>query len=259
MSEIMNIITCFKLVPEEQDIVVNSDLSLSLDKAEVKISLYDLNAVEAACQLINGGEGQVIALSAGGKALDNSKARKDILSRGPDALYLVKDDQLANSQPYETAKALAAAAAKIGFDLIICGEGSGDLYAQQVGLLTGEMLGLPTLNAVSHISLNGDMIRVERTLENEVEIIDVSLPVLLCVTSDINTPKIPSMKAILGAGKKTVTQWSGADINWSASDCLVESVAVIAPQQTERKRLIIEGDSEDMVNTLAEHLRKAMN
>lgn len=46
--------------------------------------------------------------------------------------------------PKETALALASAAEKIGFDLLLFGEGSGDIYAQQVGLLTGELLKLPS-------------------------------------------------------------------------------------------------------------------
>ncbi len=40
-------------------------------------------------------------------------------------------------------------------DLLIFGEGSGDLYAQQVGLLVGEILQLPVINAVSAIPASG--------------------------------------------------------------------------------------------------------
>ena len=47
--------------------------------------------------------------------------------------------QLEHALPLDTAKALATAVEKIGFDLLIFGEGSGDLYAQQVGLLVGEL------------------------------------------------------------------------------------------------------------------------
>ncbi len=40
---------------------------------------------------------------------------------------------------------------KSAFDLLLFGEGSGDIYAQQVGLATGELRKLPVINAVSHI------------------------------------------------------------------------------------------------------------
>ena len=89
----MKIITCYKCVPDEQDIAVNNaDGSLDFSKADAKISQYDLNAIEAACQLKQqAAEAQVTALSVGGKALTNAKGRKDVLSRGPDELIVVID------------------------------------------------------------------------------------------------------------------------------------------------------------------------
>ena len=104
----MKIITCYKCVPDEQDIAVNNaDGSLDFSKADAKISQYDLNAIEAACQLKQqAAEAQVTALSVGGKALTNAKGRKDVLSRGPDELIVVIDDQFEQALPQQTASAL---------------------------------------------------------------------------------------------------------------------------------------------------------
>ena len=254
----MKIITCFKLVPEEQDIVVTQERSLNFDRAEAKISQFDLNAMEAAAQLTAEGD-EIVALTVGGSLLQNSKMRKDVLSRGPDSLFLVQDAQLEHSLPRDTAQALACAAKSIGFDLMIFGEGSGDLYAQQVGLLVGELLQLPIITAVSSIQRNGGHVLVERALEDEIEVIDLPLPAVLCVTSDINTPRIPSMKAILGAGKKPVTQWQASDIGWTPTPPLAELVEIVVPPQAERKRIILENDSPEAIAELAEHLKKALN
>lgn len=254
----MRFIACYKLVPEEQDIVITADRTLATDKAEEKISPFDLNAIEAAVQLA-GESHEVVALSVGGKALDNAKLRKDALSRGPNALYLVRDDRLASSLPYDTARAIAAASQKIAFDLLICGEGSGDMYAQQTGLLVGAMLQLPAVNGVSKIELKEGFVTVERTLENEIEVLDVPLPAVLCVSSDINLPRIPSMKAILGAGKKSVTQWSAGDIDWAPDSARTELAGVYAPQQTERKHIIIEGDGQEEVSRLRDYLTNALS
>lgn len=254
----MKIITCFKLVPEEQDIVVTAERTLNFDNADAKISQFDLNAIEAATLLAGEGD-QIAALSVGGSRLQNTKVRKDVLSRGPHELYLVQDAQLENALPMDTAHALAAAADKIGFDLLLFGEGSGDLYAQQVGLLVGEILQLPTVNAVSQIELAGDHLRVERTLEEDVEILEIPLPAVICVTSDINVPRIPSMKAILGAGKKPVNQWQANDIAWSQTPPLAELVEITVPPQKERRHIILENDSPESIAELAEHLKKALN
>ncbi|WET40061.1 electron transfer flavoprotein FixA [Citrobacter enshiensis] len=254
----MKIITCYKCVPDEQDIVINNaDGSLDLSKADGKISQYDLNAIEAACQLKQQvGEAQVIALSVGGKALTNAKGRKDVLSRGPDELIVVIDDQFEQALPQHTAAALAAAAQKSGFDLIVCGDGSSDLYAQQVSLLVGETLQIPAINGVSKIlSLADNTLTVERELEDEIETLSIPLPAVVAVSTDINTPQIPSMKAILGAAKKPVQVWSSADIGFNAVDAY-SAQQVAAPKQRERQRIVIEGDGEEQIAAFADHLRK---
>ncbi|MBJ8391132.1 electron transfer flavoprotein FixA [Citrobacter cronae] len=254
----MKIITCYKCVPDEQDIAINNaDGSLDFSKADGKISQYDLNAIEAACQLKQQvGDAQVVAMSVGGKALTNAKGRKDVLSRGPDELIVVIDDQFEQALPQHTAIALAAAAQKSGFDLLICGDGSSDLYAQQVGLLVGEALNVPAINGVSKIlSLTDSTLTVERELEDEVETLSIPLPAVIAVSTDINTPQIPSMKAILGAAKKPVQVWSPADIGLNSVPAYsVQQVA--APKQRERQRVVIEGDGEEQIAAFVENLRK---
>lgn len=253
----MEIVTCYKIVPEEQDIIVNKDRSLSLEKAEWKIGQYDLHAVEAGMQIAQATGGKVVALSIGDKQLENSKLKKGILSRGPEELYTVVDDCLTGADTYQTASVLAAAITKKGhFDLVLCGEGSSDLNAQQVGSQLGEMLKVPTVNAVSKITPDGDKLVVERTLEDEVEVLEVPLPAVISVTTDINIPRIPSMKDILAAGKRPVTKWNLADIGIQNSVRPTETVSTLAPEQVERKQIILEGESEEIINKLFENLRK---
>ncbi|WP_058912282.1 electron transfer flavoprotein FixA [Entomohabitans teleogrylli] len=254
----MKIITCYKCVPDEQDITVNSaDGSLDLSRADTKISQYDLNAIEAANQLRQQREDvHITALSVGGKALNHAKGRKDVLSRGPDELVVVMDDRFEQALPHQTAMALSAAVEKLGFDLIICGDGSADLYAQQVGLLLGEVLHIPALNGISKIvSLTDDTVRVERELEDETETLTIPLPVVIAVSTDINIPPIPSMKSILGAAKKPVQVWNMTDIGLDQIEALSEQ-RVTAPQQKVRQRVIIEGDGDEQIAAFAEYLRK---
>lgn len=254
----MKILTCYKCVPDEQDIVINNeDGSLDTRKADAKINQYDLNAIEAACQLKKqAGDAVVTAMSVGGQALTNAKGRKDVLSRGPDDLIVVIDELFAQSLPQQTAAALAAAAQKAGFDLIICGDGSSDLYAQQVSLLLGETLHIPAINGVRNIlSLSEDALIVERELEDEIETLHIPLPAVVAVSTDINSPQIPSMKAILGAAKKPVQVWSAADIGFSAA-ADYSSQRVAAPKQRERQRIVIQGEGEEQIAAFAENLRK---
>ena len=76
----------------------------------------------------------VVAVVAGPVQVGTSLARKAILSRGPEALFAVVDERLADADARQTASALAAGIGRIGdVDLVVCGAGSVDVYAQQVG------------------------------------------------------------------------------------------------------------------------------
>ena len=257
----MKIIVGCKLVPEEQDIVIQADGSLDTSRATPKISQFDLNAIEAAVEVkALAGEAQIIALSVGDKALENSKVRKDILSRGPDILTAVIDDSLKGTLPEQTSAVMAKAVGELGFDLILCGDGSGDLYAQQVGTRLGALLNVATVTGVSKIVSVGDgRLVVERALESEVEVLEVTLPAVISVSADINTPAIPGMKAILGAGKKPVEVMTPAALAVEVSGDAVELLEIKAPKQKERMNIIIEGDAEEKIAELVSHLRKVLN
>lgn len=80
----MKIIACYKLIPEEQDITVNSDGSLNLSKADAKISQFDLNAIEAAIGLKSLNDTiQITAMSVGAKRCPTQKAVKTCCLAAP--------------------------------------------------------------------------------------------------------------------------------------------------------------------------------
>ncbi|EEW3327196.1 putative electron transfer flavoprotein FixA [Escherichia albertii] len=257
----MKLITCCKVVRDELDIIVEAHQGINTDNAGLKISLYDLNALEAAVEIAqNQPDSHVTALSLGSQSmLENSKIRKDILSRGVDALTVITGEEYEALYPTESAILLAAAAEKIGFDLLICGEGSGDLYAQQTGIQIGERLNLPCINAVSKITVSDSCVIVERTLEDAVEELELSLPAVISVSSDINVPKLPSMKAILSANKKPIIQWGADDLATGVLQPTATRISVSAPEQKNRLGMIVEGDSDESINILADYLRQALN
>lgn len=252
----MKIITCCKVVPNEEEIKVLSSRELSFEGASFKISQYDLNALESGKQLAAATHGSMTALSIGSSAaLDSSKIRKDILSRGADDLKLVIDDSRAFGDSLETAKAIAAAVKAAGeFDLVLCGMGSSDLYFQEVGVQVGVLLGLPALNNITGIQPAGEgKLQVERTLEDEVEVLEVPLPAVLSVSSEINTPAVPAMRDIMRAGKKPVQT---LDISGAENGPSLQTLEQLAPEQQDRRQEIVEGDGEEAVDALVQFLKK---
>ena len=251
----MKIIVCCKIVPNEEEIAVLGNRELDLGGASWKISQYDLNALESGKLLAAATGGTMTALSVGGpSALDASKIRKDVLSRGPDDLKLVIDGSRNFSDSLETAKALADALKTIGeYDVVLCGMGSSDLYLQEVGIQTGTLLGLPVLNNITDIQPAGDgLLRVERTLEDEVEVLEVTLPAVLSVSSEINVPSVPAMREIMKAGKKPVEVLNAA----GEAAASLATLSELAPEQQERRQNVIEGDGEQAVEALVQFLKK---
>jgi electron transfer flavoprotein beta subunit len=254
----MNIVVCVKLTPDANDIEVRPDDTISVERAEWGIGGFDLQAIEAGVKLVETHGGKVIALTAGPTRINQSKLKKDILSRGPDELVMIADDALANADTAVTARVLAAAIRQLeAIDLVLCGEGSADLYFQQVGLQVGERLELPVLNAISSIQPEGAGLRVERSLEDEIEVLDVPLPAVLSVTTDINQPRLPSMKEILKASKKPVTEMSLADVGMdNALQNEMEAVSTHAPKQVQRRQVNLSGTPQEIAQALIDQLRK---
>lgn len=252
----MKILVCYKYIPDENEIKVKSDRSLDLAPAPWMISPYDLNALEAGMRLAAAGDSTVEVITVGGDVLDNSKMKKAVLSRGPAKMYGIKKEDF-TSNTYTTASLLKQGIEKVGgVDLVICGEGSGDMYSQQLGNLLGALMGVPTLNGVSALSYADGKIIAERTLENRTEVYAITGPAVVSVTSDICPAHIASMKEILAAGKKPVEIWNAADLEATPSS-KVETVSVLAPLSTDRKQEIYDS-SEDGIEKFCLAIRKSL-
>ncbi len=252
----MNIVAAFKVVPDDQDIQVSADGTLDYSKAKNTVSAYDLNAIEAAAQLAAANEGSnVVAVTVGGADIDDSKLKKNVLARGVDELYMTADDACKGLDAHAAAAALADLVAKAGeYDLILCGDGSADDYAQQVDVQLAAKLGLPVVTAATKISALDGALEVERTLEDVVEVVEVPLPAVVSVAPDIALPRIPGMKDILAAGKKPMNV-AGAEGAYESS---IEVVSCLAPKQADRKHEILEASADGAIQQFAAALKAAL-
>lgn len=251
----MKIVVAVKVVPDDQDIFVSPDRSLDYSKAKPKISEYDKNALEAAAQFAAANDGsQVIAISAVPAKNDDTKAKQNILALGVDELFMATDDALETADSYATAQVLKnIVETKVpDYDVIICGDGSADLYAGQVNIQLAAALGVPIINEVTSLTAEGDKLVVERTLDEEVEEIEVPLPAVVSASPDIATPRIAGMRDILAAKKKPQTVEAAA----VPVDVKVDVEEIKAPELAPRKNQIFEeGDIDAFVAAVAEALK----
>jgi electron transfer flavoprotein beta subunit len=237
----MKIAVAVKLVYDDADIVVSADGSLDFSHAHRIISAYDLNAIECAVRLKEAHEGSTLtALSVGSAALDDSKLKKSILSRGVDSLLLVADDAAGQLDAYQSAQALwALAEIAGGFDLVVCGDGSADNYAQQTDVQLASALGVPIINAVTELVVEEGMLRATRLLEDEMQTVETKLPCVVSVMPDRALPRIVGMKEILAAGKKPTQVLTAEDI-FGVAKSGIETLVVRAPDLQQRRGEIYE-------------------
>lgn len=236
------IVACYKWVVDEADIrVEGKERGLNFERAKYKISEYDRNAIEAGA-LFNEADGcQFTALTCGANV---EASLKDVLSRGPESIAYVNDSALADADSAVTAKVLAGMVKKLdAVDLVICGEGSSDGYSQQVGPRLAALLGYASVTFVNKLELTENGIRAERKLEDGVEVVEVTGPAVVTVLPDINKPRIPSLKQILAAKKKTSEKVELTDIGLSPEACAAKGKTLsVAGTVMERKNIQINSD-----------------
>lgn len=243
----MRVLVCFKSVYDDAAIRTNSDKTLDYQAVPHIVSLYDLNAIEAAAQFVEKDpeDRSLIALTVGDTKIHDTTMRKNVAARGASEVYLVMDEALEDAETYQTAKTVAAAVEQIGdIDLIICGDGSADVYAHQMGIQLGEIMGIPNVNAVIDFDAEGDVIKVTRELDDEIEHIEVKTPCVLSVLSDMAQPRICQVKDIMTAGRKPVHELSLADLGIDLPSANYEIIETKVPAPTPRKMVFFEADDE---------------
>ena len=225
-----------------------------------KISDVDKRALEAAVQLKEKHGGKVTIVSMGD---DKTKtALREALAIGGDEAFLLKDPIFEGSDTLTTARILASAIRKLGdYNLILCGEMTLDSLSAQIGPRLSELLGLPQATYTRKLELKGETLVAERDLEDEDEVVEVSMPALVTVTREINEPRIPALMNIMKASRKPIQEWNAAALGLSANEVgtagsAVKVLEVKAPPM-ERKRIIIKAESEEeAAKSLVERLIK---
>lgn len=252
----MNIIVPIKVLADDQDIVEGTDRSLDDSKAHRIVSTYDLNALEAAAQLAAAHAGsKVTAISIADARSNDSKLKKSVLARGADELVMVADNACADLDAHATAAALAELILTLGgYDLIVCGDGSADNYAQQVDVQLASKLEVPVVTAVAGIAVAEGVATCERMLETQLQTVSVDLPVVVSVVPDIVMPRIPGMKDILAAGKKPSTINAAS----SVASPVIKVEETKAPERVDRKLTVFDASIDGDLDKFAAALKTAL-
>jgi electron transfer flavoprotein beta subunit len=251
------IIVCLKQAVDVSQLKVDSaSRQLLTASAPRKMSDFDKNGLEEAVKIKEKlGDAEVCTVTVSSE--DAKAVLREGLAMGADRAYLISDPGLKDMDTSGTAYVLSEAVRKIGeYSLILCGETSLDSFSGLVGPRLAELLNLPQMTSVRKITVEGDTVIAERTLEDAVETVKANMPALVSVTREINQPRIPSLLMIMRASKKEIVTWTVSDLKLQRDkiDSKIELIEVLAPK-TERKKIKITGENPQEI---ADKLAKAL-
>lgn len=200
----MKIAVCVSRVPDTTTKVKISTDGKTIDPDGVTyiINPYDEFAVEAALQLKEKQSAETIVISIG------MESAKEVIRKayamGIDKGILIKSDKDMDS--YAVARNLADVLKEINADIIFFGKQSIDYDNSQVGQLTAEMLGIPSISVVVSLNIESNKATAEREIEGGKEIVESSLPVVICAQRGLNNPRYPNLKGIMQAKSKAIEE-----------------------------------------------------
>lgn len=237
----MNIVVAMKQIPDLQQVRIRNRQPVFED-VPLTLGNIDKNALEAGVVLKEAADAKLIVVSAGNEELEDTI--KEALAAGADEAFLVTDDALDSIASDTSAGLIAAAIKKIDdVGIILFGEGSGDNYSGQVASRVAEILELPEVGYAKAIELNGKVARVTRSLEDSEELVEVELPVVITVVSEINEARIPSVTQILKAGKKPKEVMTPDELGVEIAPTQITTLSNLAPE-TDRKRIAVKSVDE---------------
>jgi electron transfer flavoprotein beta subunit len=241
----VKIVICVKQVPDTAEVRINPETNtLIRDGVPSIINPYDVHAIEAGIQIREQAGGSVTVLSMGPPQAEAA---------------LLTDRAFAGSDTWATAYTLAKAIGVIGADIIICGKQAIDGDTAQVGPEIAEFLDIPHISYIRKISeVAAGRIVVQRLMDEGFDVVESSLPVLLTVVRELNSPRLPSLKGKMAAKKAVVRKLTAADISADEASLGLRGsptqVRNIFAPEARKDRKMLGGSPEEQVAALLKEL-----
>lgn len=262
----MKIVVCVKQVPETNDVKTNPETgNLVREGTRTIINPFDEFAIEEAVRTKEKYGGEIWAISMGpSRAVE---VLKKALAMGADKAYLISHKSFAGSDTLATSYILAKVIEKIGdVDLVFAGKQAIDGDTGQVGSGIAWRLRFTPITYVSkirEINPQNKTIIAERFLEDGIEVVQFYLPAVITVMKNINTPRIPSIMAILKASKKEIKTLGTEDISGLDMSKIglkgspTRVLKAFSPETRGKKAEIFTGEISKTVTDLVDKLMKS--
>lgn len=252
----MKILVCIKQVPGSNNAEVDPITGvLKRSGVPSKINPYDLYAIETALTLTEQFGGSVDTITMGPP---QAKAViVEAICMGVQGGTVLTDRKFAGADVLATAYTLAQGMRKCGqYDLIICGKQTTDGDTAQVGAEMAEYLGIPNVsNVLSVDDFHDGKLQLTVSLDETIVSMEITLPCLISVDADINTPRLPSYKIKKALTDEAVRFLTFADFDdqdeehYGLSGSATQVERIFPPEKVSEKQNVT-GDAEAQAKAL---------
>lgn len=252
----MKIYACVKHVPDTAATITVAGKA-GYEDADIKFiaNPFDEFGIEEAVSMVeNQGQGEVVILTVG-KAQATATIRAGLAMGAHRAILVKTDHQFLDSSL--TAKALKAAIDQDGPpDMIFTGKGSVDTEGYQTQYRLAKHLGLPVVNNVSLLKVDGDKAWAQRESGGgKKQHIELRLPCVIGATKGLNKPRYPKITDIIKARKKEIKELDLSDLGIDASQGKV-ALESLVPVSERSNAKMIEGTVDEQVTELVRILKE---
>ena len=244
------VVSAMKLDPETK--------TLQREGVPSEVSSFDVRGLLKALELRDEHGGEVVALTMGPPQAE--EALRYCLALGADRAVHLTARAFAGADTLATARTLALACEREGYDLILCGRHSTDAETGQVGPEIAELLDIPQVTGVAALTLdaNGKTLRVERETDSGFDTLECPLPALVSATEDLAPERFPRKAERQAAQEKPVETVTASDLSAdlaqfgaAGSPTWVESVQTVEDNRDSR---VLEGEVSEQIETLVQAL-----
>jgi electron transfer flavoprotein beta subunit len=208
----MKIIVLVKEVPDtytERKLDLETGLA---DRAASEAVLDEISerALEVALSFADSNDAEVVVLS---MAPESAAATiRKALAMGASSAVHVADPALAGADLGLTARVLAAAIRRTGFDLVITGNLSTDGNGGVLPAMLAELLDVPNATALSSVEITADSVSGTRNPDDSTMRVSAQLPAVVSITEALPNARFPNFKGIMAAKKKPFETLAAADL-----------------------------------------------
>ncbi len=242
----MKVLICISNVPDTTTKIkfVNNNTSFENNGVQWIINPWDELALTRILDIKDSQPGSVESVTVINVGLmDSEPTIRKALAIGADNAIRV------NSEPKDTyfvACQIADVVSKESFDMVLCGIESSDYNGSALGGMLSELLGLPSVSAISHLDVINGQVELKREIDGGQETVTSQLPFIGIVQKGIaKDPRIPSMRGIMTAKAKPLKVVEGIE-----TDMLTEFVSFDLPKPKAACKKIDSENVKELVNLL---------